>query len=157
MALLLIFSPAIAKQKKDKGAKANTATQNDAFSKHSNKNLNQYQITHKEQDIIRHFYDGDGSGHKARGKQKEKKKSLPPGLQKKHDRGGSLPPGWEKKIERGEVLDDAVYEQTESIPYSLRKDLPPQPDGTTLIRVEGKIIRILEATRTILDVFEIDF
>ncbi len=55
------------------------------------------------------------------------------------------------------MLDDAVYEQTESIPYSLRKDLPPQPDGTTLIRVEGKIIRILEATRTILDVFEIDF
>ena len=33
--------------------------------------------------------------------------------------------------------------------------LPPAPDGTVLVKVEGKVIRLYEATRTILDVFDI--
>jgi hypothetical protein len=86
---------------------------------------------------------------------KDKKKALPPGLQKKLARGGDLPPGWQKKVIRGEVLDAEIYKYAVHVPYDLIKRLPPQPKGTVLIKVEGKIVRLLEATGTILDVFDL--
>jgi hypothetical protein len=84
-----------------------------------------------------------------------KPKKLPPGLQKKAARGKALPPGWQKKIASGEVLDAEVWRRATHFPYELAKRLPPAPEGTVLIKVEGKIIRLYEATRIILDVFDI--
>jgi len=80
---------------------------------------------------------------------------LPPGLQKKAARGKELPPGWQMKIARGEVLDAEVWRHATYLPYELTKTLPPAPEGTILIKVEGKVIRLYEATRIILDVFDI--
>ena len=34
-------------------------------------------------------------------------------------------------------------------------ELPPSPIGTKLLKVENKIIRVMDATRTVLDVFEV--
>ncbi len=85
----------------------------------------------------------------------KKPKPLPPGLQKKVDRGGELPPGWQKKVIRGEVLDARVYRHSLPLPPDLMKRLPPQPGGTIVITVEGKVVRLLEATLTILDVFDL--
>lgn len=85
----------------------------------------------------------------------KKTKSLPPGLQKKVERGGELPPGWQKKVVRGEVLDAQVYGHSRPLPPDLMKRLPPQPGGTIVITVEGKVVRLLEATLTILDVFDL--
>ena len=82
-------------------------------------------------------------------------KALPPGLAKKAARGGALPPGWQKKIARGEVLAPAVYAQTQPLPEVVIRKLPPPPAGTILVTIDGKLVRLLEATRTILDVFEL--
>ncbi len=84
-----------------------------------------------------------------------KKKKLPPGLRKKVERGGELPPGWQKKVARGEVMDPVVYERARPLPPVLVKTLPPPPPGTVIVTVEGKVVRLLEATRTILDVFDL--
>lgn len=81
-------------------------------------------------------------------KQKNKSHSLPPGLQKKLDRGGSLPPGWEKKLVKGEVLEEAIYEQSEVL-------VPVDSSGILTVRVEDKVVRLMEATREIVDVLDL--
>ncbi|MBW1911074.1 MAG: hypothetical protein JRJ11_16310 [Deltaproteobacteria bacterium] len=60
-----------------------------------------------------------------------------------------------KKIARGEVLDAEIYKQSKKVPDELVKDLEQQPEDTELIKVEGKVIRILKATRSILDEFDL--
>jgi hypothetical protein len=110
-------------------------------------------MTEQETAIIHDYYRTHPDQLEASKPHKAKK--LPPGLQKKLARGGQLPPGWQKKVARGEVMDTAVYAQTKPIPVELVKQLPPQPDGTIIVTVEGKLVRLIEATRTILDVFEI--
>lgn len=91
----------------------------------------------------------DGHG----GKHDGKKKKLPPGLKKKLERGGSLPPGWQKKVERGEVLDLEVYRHARPLPERYLSRLGHQPDGTSVLQVDDRIVRIHDATRTIVDVF----
>lgn len=85
----------------------------------------------------------------------KKQKSLPPGLRKKVERGGELPPGWQKKIARGEVMDAQVYAYARPLPTDLLKRLPPPPRGTIVVTVEGKVVRLMEATMTILDLFDL--
>lgn len=84
-----------------------------------------------------------------------KKKALPPGLAKKVARGGSLPPGWQKKVARGEVLGYDVYKAAQPVPPVVIQQLPPQPAGTVLVKIEGKIVRLWEATRTIIDILDL--
>ncbi|MGD8350612.1 MAG: hypothetical protein PVI79_15295 [Gammaproteobacteria bacterium] len=78
----------------------------------------------------------------------EKEKSLPRGLQKKLDRGGTLPPGWERKLVRGETLEEPVYRQSEVV-------IPVDSKGLLTVRVEGKLIRLVEATREIIDIVDL--
>ncbi|MDX1696090.1 MAG: hypothetical protein R3208_20155 [Ketobacteraceae bacterium] len=75
----------------------------------------------------------------------EKEKQLPPGLQKKVQSGKSLPPGWQKKLETGEVLDDDIYEHGHVV---------DRDDGLVTINVEGKLIRVIENTREIVEILE---
>jgi hypothetical protein len=84
-----------------------------------------------------------------------KPKTLPPGLQKKVARGGSLPPGWEKKIARGEVMTVEVFKECTPLPKEILVKLPPPPKGVITVTIEGKVVRLMEATREILDVFEV--
>ena len=86
----------------------------------------------------------------------KKKKNLPPGLQKKLDRGGELPPGWQKKVARGEVLDVDLYRQSRSLPEELLDRLPTEADGTELRLLNDRVVRIIDDTRAILDVLRID-
>ena len=81
-------------------------------------------------------------------KENDKHKQLPPGLQKKLERGGTLPPGWQKKIIRGEVLDESVYDHGEVV-------IPVDSEGLLTMRVEGKLIKLFEATREIIDVVDL--
>jgi hypothetical protein len=79
--------------------------------------------------------------------EKGKNKPLPQGLQMKLDRGGSLPPGWQKKLVKGEVLEESVYNHGEVV-------IPIDSDGMLTVRIEGKLIKLIEATREIVEIFD---
>ncbi|MCD6051694.1 MAG: hypothetical protein K0Q55_3103 [Verrucomicrobia bacterium] len=85
----------------------------------------------------------------------KKPKDLPPGLQKKIARGGQLPPGWEKKMVQGEIMPVEVYKECHPLPPELVVKLPPPPKGVITVTIGGKIVRLMEATREILDIFEV--
>jgi len=83
-------------------------------------------------------------------------KSLPPGLQKKYERTGELPPGWQKKLVKGQVLDPDLYRAAKKYPFDPgHYHLQPQK-GTELLRLEDRIVRIVNDTKVVLDVFGID-
>ncbi len=78
---------------------------------------------------------------------KDKSGALPPGLQKKVQRGGSLPPGWQKKLKKGATIERAVYDQGTIIK-------PVDAVGVITIKVDNKIIRLMKATREIVDILQ---
>jgi hypothetical protein len=82
-------------------------------------------------------------------------KAPPSRRTKKVARSEKLPPGWQKKIARGAVLPQTVYAQAQPLPEVVLWKLPPPPAGTILVTLDGKVVRLLEATRTIVDVFEL--
>lgn len=92
-------------------------------------------------------------------KNKDKQKKIPPGLEKKVERGGELPPGWQKKIAKGEVLDGDLYEASTKLPSTKDSDFPVLDEdvkvtpGTELIRLEEKVLRIKKDTKEILEIF----
>ncbi|MGH7353532.1 MAG: hypothetical protein ACRELS_03025 [Candidatus Rokuibacteriota bacterium] len=105
-----------------------------------------FTITTQEQAVLKQHYVSERPA---------KQKELPPGLQKKVARGGTLPPGWQKKVARGEVMTDDIHRHSVPLPKEVLIRLPPPPQGTILVKVEGKIVRLLEATKTIIDVFDL--
>lgn len=72
-------------------------------------------------------------------------KGLPPGLQKKVNRGGELPPGWQKKLARGHVIDVRVYNAGKII-------VPPDPRGILTLKVENRLLRVHKDTLKILKI-----
>ena len=103
-----------------------------------------------EREVIRTYARGCTEAPKGR-----KAKGLPPGLAKKAARGGELPPGWQKKCMRGEVLPAEVYRHCQTLPHEILVKLPPPPTGTILVAIDGKVMRLIRATREILDVFDL--
>ncbi len=83
-----------------------------------------------------------------------KQKRLPPGLAKKVARGESLPPGWQKKIARGEVLGEDLYARAQPLSEKERRKYPESKAGTKLLKIEDKVIRVMEKTRRVLDVLD---
>jgi hypothetical protein len=155
-ACLLIF-PASAYSKQKKRATEETSSQvaMETSQKLTSNDWLNVKIINSERDIIKRYFQ-DNTQANLKGHKVKKSKRLPPGLQKKVARGGDLPPGWQKKIARGEVLGAELCQQAVRLPVELSKRLPPAPEGTVLIKVEGKVIRLYEATRTIIDVFDMD-
>jgi hypothetical protein len=112
----------------------------------------QMEITPLEKEIVKqHLADIRAAQSKKSGPDK----ALPPGLTKKVARSEKLPTGWQKKITRGEVLPPTVYAQAQPLPEVVIRKLPPPPAGTILVTLDGKVVRLLEGTRTIVDVFEL--
>ncbi len=77
----------------------------------------------------------------------DKVKSLPPGLQKKVQSGKALPPGWQKKLAVGDTLSRDIYRNATI--YSRDHDR-----GLVTISAEGKLIRVIQNTREIVDIIE---
>ncbi|MEQ8261807.1 MAG: hypothetical protein RH947_16025 [Alcanivorax sp.] len=77
---------------------------------------------------------------------------LPPGLQKKVARGQSLPPGWQKKLNKGRRLPDDLYYQGYPLPDSVLRT----PGGYSDVVIDNEVVRILDATQTIMDVFQLN-
>lgn len=84
---------------------------------------------------------------------KKHDKALPHGLQKKQSRGKPLPPGWQKKLHKGDILSNDIYSY--SIPL-MRDDYRHYHvgKGEIAIRLDGKVIRLLKATHTILEILD---
>ena len=76
----------------------------------------------------------------------DNEKSLPPGLQKKSERGQSLPPGWQKKLIVGHVLEDDIYEHGRIV--------VTDPNGLVTISIEGRLIRLIKDTREIVEILD---
>ena len=55
----------------------------------------------------------------------------------------------------GQIMPVEVYERTHPLPPELVVKLPPPPSGTITVTVGGKVVRLLQATREILDVFDV--
>lgn len=72
-------------------------------------------------------------------------KDLPPGLQKKVERGGELPPGWQKKLQVGEILEPEIYRHGVIVK-------PVDSRGIVTISIEGEIVRLMHHTREIVDI-----
>ena len=108
-------------------------------------------ITQEEKKIIAKYL----KSISAKKKSKIKRKSLPPGLAKKLARAGTLPPGWQMKVARGEVMDYDVYSNANHLPEVLLRKLSTIPEGTVLLQVGNKIVKVIEASRKIVDLFEI--
>ena len=108
-------------------------------------------ITREDKKIIKEYL----KGLSVTKKYKVKKKSLPPGLAKKLARGGTLPPGWQKKVARGEVMGYEVYKNANPLPEELLRRLSTIHRGTVLLQVGNKIVKVIEASREIVDLFEI--
>ena len=81
----------------------------------------------------------------AQAKKKNKHKQLPPGLAKNVERGKPLPPGWQKKLAKGKVMDHDIYERGSIV-------VPIDPLGIVTIRIEGKVFRVMEKSREIVDI-----
>jgi hypothetical protein len=115
-------------------------------------------ITTQERQVIREYVvvhsDSDNDKPDKHGR-KEKGKSLPPGLAKKAERGESLPPGWQRKLAKGEIMSAEIYRQCHPLPNDVIVRLPPPPAGTILVTIEGKVVRLAQATLEILDVFDV--
>jgi len=77
----------------------------------------------------------------------DKDQQLPPGLQKKAERGQPLPPGWQKKLVKGEIMDKEVYRHSEIV-------VPVDKKGLLTVRIEGKLVKLYEATREIVEVLD---
>ena len=119
------------------------------FTEDEKRIIQSYYEDHRE-----YHYDDDNNGS-GRDKPK-KKKSLPPGLQKKLARGGELPPGWQKKVARGEVLDANLYGQSRPLPEELLNRLLTGSDNTELRLLDDRVIRLMDDSRAILDVLQVD-
>lgn len=68
---------------------------------------------------------------------------LPPGLQKKVERGQSLPPGWQKKFHEGDRLPEHYERYGEVDHESYRYDR---------VRIEDKVYRVIRDSREIVDI-----
>lgn len=74
-------------------------------------------------------------------------KSLPPGIEKKYERTGELPPGWEKKLAVGKRLDLDIYGHARVV-------VPLDNDGLITVRIENKVVRLIQATREIVEILD---
>lgn len=131
----------------------NKAAQSKVFSSQERSILNDYLRNTVLGQSSQHSHYNDDDHHDKGKKHKDKKqKALPPGLQKKVERGGELPPGWQKKVARGEVLDRDLYLASQGLPQDVLNRLPTSPVGTTIRRIDDRIVRVMDATGVILDV-----
>ncbi len=88
----------------------------------------------------------------------KKQKGLPPGQKKRLKSGKGLSPGWQKKLAAGEVLSESDYQHSAPVSWESVTEYhyhyPPLQPHEELVRIEGKIIRLMRNTREIIEVLE---
>ena len=81
----------------------------------------------------------------AQAKNDKHENSLPPGLEKKVQRGGELPPGWQKKLRRGDILDLEIYR------YGIKRPANKN-DRYEWLDIDNESIKVLKNTREIIEI-----
>lgn len=112
-------------------------------------------FTPEQRRLLKDFLAGERERHRDRDEghdQGKKPKKLPPGLQKKLQRGGELPPGWQKKMARGEVVDAQVWAQSHHLPADVLRRLGRQPAGTEIRYIDDQAYRVMRDTMEIIDI-----
>ncbi len=84
----------------------------------------------------------------------KKQKGIPPGQRKRLESGKGLSPGWRKKLAAGEVLSESDYQRAAPIPVENVRSYPPLRPNEELVRIEGKIVRLMKNTREIIEVLD---
>lgn len=87
------------------------------------------------------------SAKEGKGQKKPKHREIPPGLEKKIERGKSLPPGWQKKLKVGHVIDKQVYRHATIV-------VPVNRDGSMTVEIDGRLLRLAKKTREILEILK---
>jgi hypothetical protein len=149
---LIAASPALAKDKSTKPQKPSSeadSAKKTAEPREDSKAA-KWAFTVEERRIVQAYVSEAGS------KKGRQARPLPPGLSKKVARGGKLPPGWQKKCVAGKTMPAEVFEQCHPLPPELVVKLPPPPEPTLTVTIGGKLVRVLKATREILDVFDVN-
>ncbi|WP_156906681.1 hypothetical protein [Desulforegula conservatrix] len=72
----------------------------------------------------------------------------------KHHKKHGPPPGWYTRVRPGYVMPPDIYVYREPVPQYIMVKMPPQPPGVIHVMIGGKIVRLMEATLTIMDVFD---
>lgn len=70
-------------------------------------------------------------------------------------RRAELPEGWQKHMDKGNVIPDAIWSRRQPLPIAVGRKLKKQPAGVVTVYIEGKVVRVVETTRTILDVISL--
>lgn len=70
---------------------------------------------------------------------------VPPGLLMKTERGHTPPPGWQKKSAMGKIPDKNIHEQGRVV-------IPVDHHGLVTVRLEGRLVKLYEATREVVSV-----
>jgi len=150
LGLLLAASTTLAKDKTSKGARSADLAEVFHFGQPEPAEQVKWGFSQEERRIVQSYLED------CRGKHGRHGKTLPPGLSKKVARTGKLPPGWQQKCVVGEIMPAAVYDQCHPLPGEVVTRMPPPPEPTLTVTIGGKVVRLLKATREILDVFEVD-
>ncbi|NVK43969.1 MAG: hypothetical protein HWE39_22230 [Oceanospirillaceae bacterium] len=110
----------------------------------------------RDRDMIRDYIRIEGvPGYDRYPGQSGKQKDLPPGLQKKVERGGSLPPGWRDKVIRGEVLPGDLRRYAYPLPASFYDRMGYDRAGVEMLVLGDRVVRLAEGRGTVLDVIDI--
>ncbi len=74
-----------------------------------------------------------------------KDKGLPPGLEKKAERGQDLPPGWKKKLRKGYIIEPEIFNHATIIS-------PVNALGEVKIKIQDELLKIHKETKKIIEI-----
>lgn len=111
---------------------------------HNDRDWRDYRFSRDERDRLGRFYQRYPSHS-----------DLPPGLRKKLARTGELPPGWRKKLQSGHRLSDDLRRFGYRLPNSYYGDGYRGGYGYSDYVIDNEVVRVLDATQTIIDIFQL--
>lgn len=103
-----------------------------------------YQIGPDEREVIRKYV------------KTTERVNLPSGFTRVVEYDETFPKTWREKVMVGQPLPEVYYRRGARLPGELVGKLPPQPEGTALVAIDGTVVRIEEPTRRVLDVYTIE-
>jgi hypothetical protein len=61
----------------------------------------------------------------------------------------------ENRLSRGDILPDHLYRRAKPLPLELTREMPAPPEGTKLVILDNKLVRVSSYSHTILDISDL--